>query len=80
MKIQASSKFDRELKHLYKKYRSLKNDLAKLGASLEINPKQGDYLGHDCYKIHLAIASKGRGKSGGGRVITCVKIVEDTVY
>jgi len=28
----------------------------------------------------LQIASKGKGKSGGARVITHVKIVEDTVY
>ncbi|MFW5700943.1 MAG: type II toxin-antitoxin system RelE/ParE family toxin [Cyclobacteriaceae bacterium] len=28
----------------------------------------------------MAIASKGKGKSGGSRVITCVKIVNQTVY
>jgi hypothetical protein len=28
----------------------------------------------------MAIASKGKGKSGGGRVITCVKIEQDNVY
>ena len=48
--------------------------------SLEVNPKQGIPLGKDCYKIRLAIASKGKGKSGGARVITCVKVVKQTVY
>lgn len=43
-------------------------------------PQQGIPLGKDCFKIRLRIASKGRGKSGGGRVITCVKILEDTIY
>ena len=32
------------------------------------------------YKVRMAIASKGKGKSGGSRVITCVKIVEEHVY
>ena len=30
--------------------------------------------------MRLAIASKGKGKSGGARVITCVKIVKSVVY
>ena len=37
-------------------------------------------LGNDCYKIRMAIASKGKGKSGGARVITCFKIMHGTVY
>ena len=32
------------------------------------------------YKIRLAIRSKGVGKRGGARVITCVKVVAETVY
>jgi len=36
--------------------------------------------GHDCYKIRLAIKSKGKGKSGGARVITYVKIVDGNVF
>ncbi len=34
------------------------------------NPTSGTSLGHNLYKIRLAIASKGKGKSGGARVIT----------
>ena len=37
-------------------------------------------LGKDCYKVRMAISSKNQGKSGGARVITCVKIVDDTLY
>ena len=37
-------------------------------------------LGHGCYKIRLKIASKGGGKSGGARVITCLVAVRETVY
>ncbi|WP_317171803.1 type II toxin-antitoxin system RelE/ParE family toxin [Spirosoma validum] len=47
---------------------------------LRSDPNQGVSLGKDCYKIRLAISSKGKGKRGGGRVITCVKVVQETVY
>lgn len=29
-------------------------------------------MGQDCYKIRLAVKSKGKGKSGGARIITYV--------
>lgn len=37
-----------------------------------MNPRQGDELGKSCYKVRLAIKSKGKGKRGGARVITYV--------
>ena len=47
---------------------------------LEENPKKGVPLGNNCFKIRLGIASKGRGKSGGARVITYVYIENQTVF
>ena len=44
------------------------------------NPTQGKSLGKDCYKIRMAIESKGKGKSGGACVIICVKIIKTKVY
>ena len=72
--------FDKELKKLSKKYPSVKNDYKALVDSLKEEPKQGQPLGKDCYKIRMAITSKGKGKSGGSRVITCVKIVAGSVF
>lgn len=72
--------FERDVKPLLKKYKSLKNDLAGLLESLENEPAQGKPLGKDCYKIRLSISSKGKGKSGGARVITCVKIISEKVF
>lgn len=40
----------------------------------------GTPLGNECYKIRLAIRSKGQGKSGGARVITHVWVSETTVF
>jgi mRNA-degrading endonuclease RelE of RelBE toxin-antitoxin system len=72
--------FDKELKSLSKKHRSIKLDLAQLGKQLLENPRKGDEILQNCYKIRMAIASKGKGKSGGARVITYIYIQEKTVY
>mgnify|MGYP000125438985 CR=1 FL=1 len=39
----------------------------------------GTPLGNDIYKIRLAIASKNKGKSGGARVMSFVKVTHTTV-
>jgi len=62
--------FQREAKRLSKRYRSFKDDYAKFLDQLEANPALGIDLGGGLRKIRMAIASKGRGKSGGARVIT----------
>jgi hypothetical protein len=72
--------FERDVKPLLRKYKSLKNDLIILFSSLEKEPVQGKPLGKDCFKIRLSITSKGKGKSGGARLITCVKIISGKVY
>jgi mRNA-degrading endonuclease RelE of RelBE toxin-antitoxin system len=72
--------FDRQLKRLAKKYPSIKSDLAELGKQLTDNPALGKPIGQDCYKIRLAISSKGKGKSGGARVITHVYVAKTTIY
>jgi len=48
--------------------------------NLENNSIHATLLTNNCYKIRLAIASKGKGKSGGARIITHVEIVDHTVY
>jgi mRNA-degrading endonuclease RelE of RelBE toxin-antitoxin system len=71
-KISTSKVFKRDVKPLSKKYHSLKNELEELFDSLEENPEQGDSLGKSCFKIRLAIKSKGKGKRGGARIVTYV--------
>lgn len=79
-KIEVTEKFERDVRKLSKKHKSLLADLVAFREQLKSDPSQGAFLGKDCYKIRLAISSKGKGKRGGGRVITCVKIVQETVY
>jgi mRNA-degrading endonuclease RelE of RelBE toxin-antitoxin system len=76
----ATGAFEKQLKHLGKKYKSLTADLKPLFDALESNPYQGILISGNCYKIRIAIKSKGKGKSAGARVITCVKETSKIVY
>ena len=80
MRILLHEEFERNFRALIRKYPSLENDIDDLIASLENDPFQGESLGKNRYKVRLRIKSKGKGKSGGGRVITCVKIIEDILW
>ena len=77
--VELSFNFKKEAKKLVKKFPSLKQELADLFTMLERNPTIGTSLGNDIYKIRLAISSKNKGKSGGARVLSFVKITEPTV-
>lgn len=78
--IIATEPFERKLKRLAKKHKSLKVDLLEVIEELEENPTLGIPIGKECYKIRVAITSKGKGKSGGARIITYVRIVSETVF
>lgn len=78
--IRIYPQFEREIKRLSKRYRTIKQDYADLLESLRENPVQGVDLGKGLRKVRMAISSKGKGKSGGARVITLIMAlsVEDT--
>ena len=79
-KIEITPLFERQLKRLSKKFPSVTTEYASLIVSIKKDPRQGDSLGNNCYKIRMPIASKGKGKSGGARVITHLQIVKSTVF
>ena len=39
----------------------------------------GNALGNNCFKIRMAITSKGKGKSGGARIITYIVNAEKEI-
>lgn len=67
--------FDKKLKKLAKKYKSLKSDLQELIKELLQNPSTGADLGNGIHKVRMAISDKGKGKSHGARVITHTAII-----
>ena len=77
--IETIPSFDRQVKRLAKKYGSVRSDLQVLVNQLRENPELGTALGRNCYKIRMGIKSKGKGKSGGSRVITYVHMSGETI-
>ena len=77
VKIIPSVEFDRQFKRLAKKYKSLVDDYLTLSQELKKNPLQGAVLGRGVRKIRMAIGSKGKGKSGGARVLTLTVLVSE---
>lgn len=67
--------FEKEVKRLSKRYPSLKQDLLALQKEIYVNPQTGTDLGGGLCKIRMKITSKGRGKSGGARVISFTVVV-----
>lgn len=67
--------FEKEVKRLSKRYPSLKHDLIALQKEIYANPQTGTDLGGGLRKIRMKITSKGRGKSGGARVISFTVVV-----
>lgn len=74
-KIKTAKSFDKEIKRLGKRYASIADDYAKLLLEISANPHLGTDLGGGLRKIRMAITSKGKGKSGGARVITFTVVV-----
>lgn len=81
MNVELFDEFKRSFKRLAKKFHSLPSELEQLIQILENDPKQGTDLGNGLYKIRLASESKGKGKSGGFRVISYyIEENEKTIY
>ena len=79
-KVKTLDVFENQAKRLIKKYASLKSELFQLVSQLKEEPKHGTAIGKNCYKIRISISSKGKGKSGGARIITNIVIKDETVY
>ena len=77
MKIRISDEFKTAYKRLKKRHKSLEADFEALLMSLQENPYQGVEIHEEVRKIRMNITSKGRGKSGGARVIVRIRIVMD---
>ena len=65
------------MKKLAKRHKSLADDYARFLEDLKQNPFQGVEIAPNIRKVRLAISSKGRGKSGGARVITYNLLVSE---
>ncbi len=74
-KTEILATFKKEFKRLLKRYPSLIEDVKTLRQNLEAFPDLGTDLGGGLRKVRMRITSKGKGKSGGARVITLTVII-----
>lgn len=77
LEIIRSDRFTKEFKRLSKRYKSLVDDYETFLDSLQMNPLQGVEIAPHIRKVRMAITSKGRGKSGGARVITFDALISE---
>ena len=79
MNFEVTTEFEKALKRLGKKYKSLKSDFENFLNELEQKPLMGDEIFPNCRKARIAIKSKGKGKSGGGRIIFYIEIINESI-
>ena len=75
--IDFTTEFSKGAKVLKKRYKSFMNDLEDFKDSIIKNPFQGAELVPGIRKVRMTIESKGKGKSGGARVITLTYYVSE---
>nr|WP_295922490.1 type II toxin-antitoxin system RelE/ParE family toxin [uncultured Dyadobacter sp.] len=79
-KITFVPQFKKEFKRLSRKYASLEADIKELVENLLVKPDFGTPLGGNVFKIRWPVKSKGKGKSGGVRVITYFLAEDGKLY
>jgi mRNA-degrading endonuclease RelE of RelBE toxin-antitoxin system len=87
IQVEASPTFNRNLRALAKKYRSIRNDIQPVIEQLQQGELPGDQIsgvGYAIFKLRVRNSDAQKGKSGGYRLIYYVKtatgIILLTVY
>ncbi|MCC5598972.1 type II toxin-antitoxin system RelE family toxin [Nostoc favosum] len=87
IQVEASPTFNRNLRALAKKYRSIRNDIQPVIEQLEQGELPGDQIpgvGYAVFKLRVRNSDTQKGKSGGYRLIYYVKtatgIILLTIY
>jgi mRNA-degrading endonuclease RelE of RelBE toxin-antitoxin system len=87
VQVEAAPTFNRNLRTLAKKYRSIRNDIQPIIAQLEQGELPGDRIseiGYEVFKLRVINSDIKKGKSGGYRLIYYVKtatgIILLTIY
>ena len=75
--IDFTTEFSKGAKVLKKRYKSFMKDLGEFKDSIMKNPFQGAELVPGIRKVRMAIESKGKGKSGGARVVTLTYYISE---
>lgn len=87
VQVEASATFERNLRRLVKKYRTIQSDLKPIIEQLQEGVFAGDRIpniGYEVFKLRIRNRDAGKGKSGGYRLIyylkTANKVILLTIY
>lgn len=75
-RIRITRLFRQNVARLFRKYRSVKEEVNTLITQLEQDERQGDkvpQVGYDVYKVRLRNPAAGKGKRGGFRVLYYIR-------
>jgi len=67
-------------KKLKKRFRNIEKDYMAFVNSIENDNDLGVHLGDNVYKVRIVNSDKNAGKSGGYRLITYLKLIENELY
>jgi mRNA-degrading endonuclease RelE of RelBE toxin-antitoxin system len=82
IQVEASSTFQRNLRTLAKKYRSIRNDLQPIIEQLEQGELPGDRIaavGYEVFKLRIRNSDVQKGKSGGYRLLYYVRTAKSVI-
>ncbi len=82
MEIKTYPVFEKQIKRIAKKHRSVVKDYASLLSTLHDNPEIGDVWPdtNNARKVRMKISSKGQGKSGGARVVYYIVTEQNEIW
>lgn len=76
-KISVTQRFGKELKRLVKRLPAAKEQFAEFSKTLQANPLQGSPVGHNCFRLTLAI---GGARKGTTKLCVYTHIIGEVVY
>jgi hypothetical protein len=80
LEIRDTDNFNKAVKKLKKRFRNIEKDYTAFVDSIKSGDDLGIHLGDNIYKARIANSDKNSGKSGGYRLITYLKLVENELY
>lgn len=78
--IRDTKTFNKSAKKLKKRFRNIEKDYLTFVSSIATDEDLGTYLGNDIYKSRISNSDKNSGKSGGYRLITYLKLIDNALY
>lgn len=78
--IKDTETFNKAVKRLKKRFRTIEKDCQTFIDSIATDEDLGIHLGNGVYKVRIPNSDKQSGKSGGYRLISYLKLIDNALY